>query len=302
MYGSAPHFVCQLGLKNICTFQPQEAQGMQRHGRPSPPLLLAFTSGPRIGRYPTIYVQSSSLGDFVAFHLPTIPGRFVLITGLSDAPIDPQLPAYRPLFDSPKLVQAYAQNGCCTHSKLTILPIGIDYHTGMQPTLFGMGKVVFHQGSQPSPEEQDAQLRRISKGLKHFSQRIPSCFSNFDDKCESRKLAHKEVSQDLVRNVPTGTDRMKTWEEQGKHAFVISPIGNGLDCHRTWEALALGCIAIVDRTPISPVFEDLPVLIVDRWSEVTRERLDKTLIEFGERSFNMDKLTLKYWKDKITAH
>jgi hypothetical protein len=53
------------------------------------------------------------------------------------------------------------------------------------------------------------------------------------------------------------------------HAFVASPHGNGLDCHRTWEALALGCIPIVKRSPIDKVFQGLPVWIVGSWKEVT---------------------------------
>ena len=34
----------------------------------------------------------------------------------------------------------------------------------------------------------------------------------------------------------------------GKSRFVLSPPGNGIDCHRTWEALFLGAIPIVKRS------------------------------------------------------
>jgi hypothetical protein len=33
--------------------------------------------------------------------------------------------------------------------------------------------------------------------------------------------------------------------EKINYAFVASPYGGGPDCHRTWEALILGCIPIV---------------------------------------------------------
>lgn len=39
-------------------------------------------------------------------------------------------------------------------------------------------------------------------------------------------------------------NRSELWRRHGNYAFVISPPGHGLDCHRTWEALALGCIPI----------------------------------------------------------
>jgi hypothetical protein len=47
------------------------------------------------------------------------------------------------------------------------------------------------------------------------------------------------------------------------------------------------------------MFENLPVLIVDNWSEVNNELLLKTIAEFKQRTFNYEKLCLKYWTDKI---
>ena len=76
----------------------------------------------------------------------------------------------------------------------------------------------------------------------------------------------------------------------------------GIDCHRTWEALALGCVVIVKQSPICTVFEDLPVLIVDEWRDIDASLLNKTLTDFSKKKFNMDKLTLKYWMTKMHSH
>ena len=46
-------------------------------------------------------------------------------------------------------------------------------------------------------------------------------------------------------------------------------------------------------------YDDLPVLIVDRWEDISQKLLDDTIETFREREFNYDKLTLKYWVDKI---
>ena len=67
-------------------------------------------------------------------------------------------------------------------------------------------------------------------------------------------------------------------------AFVVSPRGHGYDCHRTWEALALGCIPIVKHSPIDHVFDHLPVLIVREWSDVNRELLVQTLDSFANKT------------------
>ena len=45
--------------------------------------------------------------------------------------------------------------------------------------------------------------------------------------------------------------------------FVLSPPGNGPDCHRTWEAVYLGAIPVVLSGVLADeVFETLPILVV----------------------------------------
>lgn len=49
--------------------------------------------------------------------------------------------------------------------------------------------------------------------------------------------------------------------------FCIAPRGHGIDTHRTWEALALGTVPIVTRTPLTDQHPDLPFVVLDDWSE-----------------------------------
>jgi hypothetical protein len=76
-------------------------------------------------------------------------------------------------------------------------------------------------------------------------------------------------------------------------------MGHGMDCHRTWEALMLGSVVIVKKSQLDSLYEDLPVLIVNDWDEITQELLNTTLLSFKDKTFNYDKLTLKYWINKI---
>ena len=59
--------------------------------------------------------------------------------------------------------------------------------------------------------------------------------------------------------------------------FDVSPPGHGIDCVRTWEALALGMIPIVlishPPTPLDALFNELPVVRVRNYSEITPARL-----------------------------
>lgn len=54
--------------------------------------------------------------------------------------------------------------------------------------------------------------------------------------------------------------------------FVVSPWGAGPDCHRNYEAMAMGAVPIVLRhAGLDQLFENEPVLIVNKWSDVTPE-------------------------------
>ena len=94
--------------------------------------------------------------------------------------------------------------------------------------------------------------------------------------------------------------RTKNWEIMSTYAFVLSPSGNGIDCHRTWETLCLGCIPIVIGGFFNSIFKDLPVLIVKSWSDVRQELLNQTLIDFKDKPFNYEKLNLQYWTSQFT--
>ena len=57
---------------------------------------------------------------------------------------------------------------------------------------------------------------------------------------------------------------INTWKKHKNYAFELSPSGNGLDCHRTYEAIILNTIPIVRSNTLDPIYKehDLPVVIV----------------------------------------
>ena len=93
------------------------------------------------------------------------------------------------------------------------------------------------------------------------------------------------------------------WNEYIKdlssYKFAISPQGNGVDCHRTWEALLCGCIPIVRSTVFNEMFEGLPVLIVEKWSDISLQLLVTALADFKDRH---DKGELKYEKLELAYY
>ena len=66
--------------------------------------------------------------------------------------------------------------------------------------------------------------------------------------------------------------KYRTLVEQSK--FVISPPGNGADCHRTWEALYLGAVPVVLKSSWGYSHWDLPVIAVDEWADAKTAMLN----------------------------
>ena len=93
----------------------------------------------------------------------------------------------------------------------------------------------------------------------------------------------------------------ETWKLQSQYQFVLSPHGAGLDCHRTWEALLLGCIPIVKKAKLNDLFVDLPVITVEDWSEINSAFLKKIAEEIALKNINQEKLFMRYWKAQINV-
>ncbi len=87
-----------------------------------------------------------------------------------------------------------------------------------------------------------------------------------------------------------------------KSMFVISPPGNGHDCHRTWEALYCGAVPIVLANEIDlELIKNLPILIVNNYSELKNYNLvDLRSIyrNLWDKS-DLSKLDPTYWKNLI---
>ena len=250
----------------------------------------------------TAYVTSSALPAFVPV-LDTIPEKIVLVSGDSDDSVPDSVfseEQFQNFIGSDKIIHWFSQNCVGTHAKLSKIPIGLDYHTLSD-------KDYEEWGSRATPLEQERRLKEIAKEARAFYERTQKCYSNFHFKMYGDRAEAKEkIPEECMFYEPTSVKRYESWKNQTKYAFVISPKGIGLDCHRTWEALCLGCIPIVKTSPIDSLFEGLPVLIVKDWSDVTPKLLENTVKDFKKKeksgAFHYKKLTLKYWVNKINHY
>ena len=99
--------------------------------------------------------------------------------------------------------------------------------------------------------------------------------------------------------------RLEQWKKRSEIAFTISPIGNGLDCHRTWESLILGQIVIVPTGPLNELYQDLPVVMIEDWEDVSAANLSKWFDEHQEKTRDENSrkiLSFPYWYNQLHGY
>lgn len=90
------------------------------------------------------------------------------------------------------------------------------------------------------------------------------------------------------------------FQELPNYKFIISPEGNGVDCHRHYEALLAGCIPIVEDHPgIRRKYEGCPILYTKDYSEISEEYLNRIWEEYYDRTWDFSRLFLSYY-DEVT--
>jgi hypothetical protein len=242
-----------------------------------------------------LYIKTDFLYHFSKI-IDKINCSFILVSGHSDytIPYDifTDIDEFMKFISNNKIIHLFAQNCIYQHEKITNLPIGMDYHT-------------LNWKDTCKPSVQENELIDIIKTTKPFYLRENKCYSTFHFSYAGYKFESDRI--DALQSIPPSVvffeekriRRTDTWINQTNYAFVISPHGNGLDCHRTWEALVLGCIPIVKKSDIDALYDDLPVLILNNWSDLNQDLLDNTIECFKIKTFNYEKLTLKFWIDKM---
>jgi hypothetical protein len=237
----------------------------------------------------TVYIHPTALKNFLISYLPFIKFHFILVSGDSDmtVPEDVREEAQQ-ILEHPLLIRWYSQNCTEPQEKLLQLPIGLYFHV-MFDIKYGWCSL------RQTVEYYQNLLTKLKKTSKKNK-----CFSNFhfllDTKYGQDRIdAINLIPSNLIDYQARKMSSEITWKLMSSYKFIVSPHGNGLDCHRTWEALILDCIPIVRTSPLDPMFQGLPVLIVQNWSDITRTLLDNFQPDYSR----MEKLSLEYWLKKF---
>ena len=257
-----------------------------------------------------VWVRLSWLKSFVSQILPRVQARFSLVTGDSDSCVPSEVMSEaRSIQNCDNVVHWYTQNydGTMPAERISPIPIGIDFHMLAERPMWG------EEMASPAKQEQTLEslreslpplARRIRKvyvdfawqqgwGLRHYRRYHPLKGTKFHE--NRRKIARKMRQNDLAFCQPGPLRRNDMWIERGQYAFVLSPHGMGLDCHRTWEALALGHIVLVPSSSLDPLYVDLPVVPLKSWDDITPDALAKWISLHDQGVGTPEKLKSEYW-------
>lgn len=227
-----------------------------------------------------VFVSANLLDEFRSV-LKDGPQPFILVTHQSDITIDDR---HRDIAEMSTLIHWFAQNCFLEHEKVSPLPIGLedrwrhnngaihDYKKNFPENLPTIPRIAhaFTLGTNPQKR-----LQCLSALIKsHLSKELP-----------------QPLNASLYRKV------LKNY------LFVASPPGNGPDCHRTWEAMYLGVVPIVEDNYMHRVFRDMgaPLYIVNDWDELAGWDEQHALAVYSavRSSANLSILELPFWMELI---
>lgn len=228
-----------------------------------------------------IFVRVEYLCYFFQDVHPSINKRYLLLTNNSNYPIpcvsaDNDFTSY---LDDSKLIAWFGCNVQVSHPKLHALPLGF------ANAYVSEGSInTIETTAEACSPERDIFLYMNFKGCNNVQlrEKVKRLFRQAEF-ChyEARRRSFKNYLYDLSKSV-----------------FVLCP-NDGFDCHRHWEALFMGAIPIMTHSLLDPLFQDLPVLIINDWSEITKEFLAQKYEEMTTREYAWEKLYADYWINKI---
>ncbi|KKP35530.1 MAG: hypothetical protein UR26_C0003G0003 [candidate division TM6 bacterium GW2011_GWF2_32_72] len=243
-------------------------------------LTFADFSNIKPGNTVWLSLADGIIKDFFEKIHPKIQSPYILVTHGGDHAMPGGFSKY---LDDEKIIAWFTQNQDRYHQKLFPLPIGISYYYGY--------------------ERSDAIEKALKLKIKKELPKDTLLYMNFSTETNPKE---REFVKDLFWTVTfcqknSNISPNEFYVALSRSKFVLSPPGGCEDCFRTWEILAMGSFPIVRSSYLNPLYEDLPVLIIQDWKEITEDFLNKKYEEMKDKKYNYEKLYCKYWFNQINT-
>jgi hypothetical protein len=237
--------------------------------------------GITISKGDIVFCSAYMLEDFKKYILPEISQKFILITHHSDMSIDKY---HLDILDNSFLFRWYAQNNTIHHPKLITIPIGLE-----DAWRHNHGVIASFKNYLNSDYNSGNKKPKILYGF------------NVATNPKKRNYALKILERCKRADKFSGLARSYR-NTLSQYMFVASPEGNGIDCHRTWEALYMAVIPIVIKHPFYDTLKNFPGLIIDDWSylnKLSEFDLINLYEEHIKKVNNCKYIWSDFWKTKL---
>lgn len=210
-----------------------------------------------------IFANPSYLKEALEF-VQNSDADFILITHkldstINDSFINKQGVSFLDIINNHKIKHWYAQNACTKNSKLTYIPIGIEC-----PRI-ELDRIIEKSNWQNTD--------RKNNFLINFNGDVSYSINN-----ERSILKNILIQKNIYKNKFNFFNRKEFINDMTNSYFCLSPMGAGIDCHRTWCALYCGTIPILTKNYISEKIASVfPVLLIDKWEDLNLNILNKEL-------------------------
>lgn len=219
--------------------------------------------------------------DFIEYlfnNLKFSTHKYILVTNYSDYPIN--IDRFHKKPDCIK--KWFAINVELQHPDLIPVPLGLYSSEGHTKDVFFRFDINWFINNRNRLFANEKDIKKV--------------YCNWSATNASRAEIIEKLEKNNIRyNWEYGLPTENYYENMSKYKFVISPPGNGIDCFRTWEALYFNCIPIVIDHYIYKNWDELPIIRVKDYSEVTYD----LLYSFLNKEYNMEKLYMTYWRNLI---
>jgi hypothetical protein len=230
-----------------------------------------------------LIVKQSDCRDFdIYYDLSNIK---ILVTGHSDYDINE---TELDIMNCSNLKLWICQNKNYNHPKLLSIPIGITNFCSDSEIhkIFGNLDILYD----------------ISNNKKEIKNLVYLNFSIWTYPQEREKVINLYSTKNWVTyedSIISNEGRANFLNNVNNHKFVFATRGNGIDTHRLWETLYLRTIPIVKRCIGMEDFNDLPILFIENWEDITEDYLNEQYEIIMNKTYNLEKLDVNYWINLI---
>ncbi|CAF1024722.1 unnamed protein product [Adineta steineri] len=272
-----------------------------------------------------IYVKTDRLSSFFTEVYPYLINKFVLITGQGGTQTPGEHIRYLEERHS-KIIHWFAQNGdidATKNERFTHIPVGIncfEMAEGIRGVHRQYPKHILPSVRNNNPDEPPHYIQPLDVTQSVLTNNIQLDklvlinFSPDTDPTGVRRKLYKDLCENkqssftICYDKPGGVNISSLptiYRRNRQYPLWVSPRGTGIDCHRTWEALYLDIIPIVWHSTLDPLYTNLPIIIINDWSEVNEEFLRNKLHEIAMKKaqqpsvYQYEKLRIAYWREMI---